>query len=368
MKFSINRETLLKPLLLVSSVVESRQTKPVLSNVLMQVEQDSLQLTGSDTEVELTGRIALDAQPEEEGATTVPARKLLDICKSLPDNSEIHFKLEEGRLACRSGRSRFTLSTLPADSFPLSQEESADASFTVDQSSFRRLIDRTGFAMSQQDVRYYLNGMLIKVNGQSLTAVATDGHRLAVSSDVADTRCATEKQVIVPRKGILELARLFAEGDNTVTVSVGKNHICAQTGAYTFTSKLVDGRFPEYGRVIPRGGQNIMTADKQTLRQALSRAAILSNTKYRGVSLQLATDTVKITANNPEEEKAEDEACVDYQGDPLKISFNVDYLRDVLSAMAGDTVRMTFSDASSSVLIEQPDDDRSMYVVMPMSQ
>ncbi|MCY4472037.1 MAG: DNA polymerase III subunit beta [Kistimonas sp.] len=370
MKFIINRETLLKPLLLVSSVVENKQTMPVLSNILIRAEEDSLHLTGSDTEVELIGRIPLDASPESTGITTAPARKLLDICKSLPDNSEILFstKDNQSQMACSSGRSRFTLSTLPAETFPVSQEEPASVSFSIASNALRRLIDRTGFAMSTQDVRYYLNGMLFKISEQTLTAVATDGHRLAVSSEITEEGVTEGKQVIVPRKAVLELARLVAEGEDNVTITLGQNHICAHTGPFSFTSKLVDGKFPDYERVIPYGGQKSMLADRQTLRQALSRAAILSNAKHRGVNLTLENNTMKMAANNPEQEQAEDEIPVNYADAELKISFNVDYLRDVLSVATSDTIQMIFSDSFSSVLIKQPDDDRSTYVVMPMGR
>ena len=248
MKLTINREALLKPLQLVAGVVERRQTLPVLSNVLLVVEGDQLSLTGTDLEVELVGRVKLE-QSAESGEITVPARKLMDICKSLPEDCDIELKVDDQKVILRSGRSRFTLSTLPANDFPNIEEEAGSFTFSIAQSRLRRLIDRTGFAMAQQDVRYYLNGMLLEVNNHMLRSVATDGHRLAMCSVDADISQDNKHQVIVPRKGILELARLLTEGDEAVNITVGGNHIRANTGDFTFTSKLVDGKFPDYERV-----------------------------------------------------------------------------------------------------------------------
>ncbi len=365
MKFTINREALLKPLLLVAGVVERRQTLPVLSNVLLVVDGDTLSLTGTDLEVELVGRVTLD-KPAESGSITVPARKLVDICKSLPEDSEITFQEDNQRVIFRSGRSRFTLSTLPAHDFPNVNEESASFQFAISQSRLRRLIDRTGFAMAQQDVRYYLNGMLLEVREHALRSVATDGHRLAMCTVEADISQQERHQVIVPRKGILEMARLLTDGDEMVHITLGSNHIRAKTGDFIFTSKLVDGKFPDYERVLPRGGDKLVIGDRQSLRQALQRASILSNEKYRGIRLMLDKNTVKIMANNPEQEEAEEEVTVNYEGSPLEIGFNVSYLLDVLSVINGDAVKMTLSDPGNSALVEETENSDAVYVVMPM--
>ncbi|MGB0360178.1 MAG: DNA polymerase III subunit beta, partial [Endozoicomonas sp.] len=287
MKFTINREALLKPLQLVAGVVERRQTLPVLSNVLMVVDGDQLSLTGTDLEVELVGRVILD-DVTEGGEITVPARKLMDICKSLPDNMLVEFIQDGQRVKLKAGRSRFTLSTLPANDFPSIDEEAGSISFIIGQSRLRRLIDRTGFAMAQQDVRYYLNGMLLEVSQNALRAVATDGHRLAMCKVEADINQQEMHQVIVPRKGILEMARLLTEGEENVHVTLGANHIRAKTGEFMFTSKLVDGKFPDYDRVIPKGGNKVILGDRQELRHAFQRASILSNEKYRGIRLILS--------------------------------------------------------------------------------
>ena len=343
MHFTIQREALLKPLQLVAGVVERRQTLPVLSNVLLVVEGQRLSLTGTDLEVELVGRVDLE-EAAEAGEITVPARKLMDICKSLQPDALIDIRTEEQKLLIRAGRSRFTLSTLPANDFPTVEEGPGSLKFSIPQGRLRRLIERTGFAMAQQDVRYYLNGMLLE----------------------ADVDQAEKHQVIVPRKGILELSRLLTEPEEPVNVVLGQHHIRATTGDFTFTSKLVDGKFPDYERVLPRHGDKLVLGERQHLREAFSRTAILSNEKYRGIRLQLENGFMKIQANNPEQEEAEEELQVDYDGGSLEIGFNVSYLLDVLGVMTTDQVRITLSDSSSSALLQEAGNDDSSYVVMPM--
>ncbi|MWV10862.1 DNA polymerase III subunit beta [Pseudomonas sp. R-28-1W-6] len=365
MHFTIQREALLKPLQLVAGVVERRQTLPVLSNVLLVVEGQQLSLTGTDLEVELVGRVTLE-DSAEPGEITVPARKLMDICKSLPNDALIDIRVDEQKLVVKAGRSRFTLSTLPANDFPTVEEGPGSLTFSLIQSKLRRLIERTSFAMAQQDVRYYLNGMLIEVQTGVLRAVATDGHRLAMCAMEAAIENTEKHQVIVPRKGILELARLLTEQDGEVAIVLGQHHIRATTGEFTFTSKLVDGKFPDYERVLPRGGDKLVVGDRQALREAFSRTSILSNEKYRGIRLQLASGQLKIQANNPEQEEAEEEVAVDYNGGSLEIGFNVSYLLDVLGVMTTEQVRLILSDANSSALVQEAGNDDSSYVVMPM--
>ena len=366
MKFTINREALLKPLQLVAGVVERRQTLPVLSNVLMVVDGNQLSLTGTDLEVELVGRVTLE-HVQENGEITVPARKLMDICKSLPESAVIEFFMEDSRVKLKSGRSRFTLSSLPANEFPSIDEEPGSLMFTIGQNRLRRLIDRTGFAMAQQDVRYYLNGMLLEVSQNSLRAVATDGHRMAMCTVEADISQQTKHQVIVPRKGILEMARLLTDGDEVVHISLGASHIRAKTGDFMFTSKLVDGKFPDYDRVLPRGGDKVVIGERQELRQAFQRASILSNEKYRGIRLILSDGQLNVMANNPEQEEAEEEVILSYHGENIEIGFNVSYLLDVLSVLSGDSIKITLSDPNSSALLEEDSEDGdSSYVVMPM--
>lgn len=365
MQFSIQREALLKPLQLVAGVVERRQTLPVLANVLLVVDDNTLSLTGTDLEVELVARIPLE-DAADSGEITVPGRKLMDICKSLPEDATITFTLDESKASIKAGRSRFTLSTLPASDFPNVEESQDSFNFAASQKTLARLIERTSFAMAQQDVRYYLNGMLLEINNGQLRSVATDGHRMAMCTLGAEVQSDAKHQIIVPRKGILELGRLLNETDEQVSVAVGSHHIRVTTSDFTFTSKLVDGKFPDYERVLPRGGDKVVLADRHTLRDAFSRTAILSNEKYRGIRLLLSDAQLKIQANNPEQEEAEEDIAVDYAGAALEVGFNVSYLLDVMNVLSGEQVKMIMSDANSSALVQEADSDDSLYVVMPM--
>ena len=363
MKFSISREALIKPLNLVAGVVERRQTLPILSNVLLNLEGTQLSLTGTDLEVELIGRVEVEAGGVD-GEITVPARKLVDICKSLPDSSQIEFSVDSGKAMVKAGRGRFTLSTLPATEFPSVDESAGDQTLEVAQSVVKRLIDRTAFAMAQQDVRYYLNGMLLELKAGRLRMVATDGHRLALCT--ANEAVSTgDAAIIIPRKGVLELSRLL-DTDESIRLVIGSNHIQAANQQFTFTSKLVDGKFPEYERVLPKSADKTVIGQRLELRQAFTRTAILSNEKYRGVRLKLSADTLDITANNPEQEQAEEVVAVEYQGEELEVGFNVSYLLDVLSVLDGDQIRLSLSDSASSALLEAADEGDSLYVVMPM--
>ncbi len=366
MKFTVAREALLKPLQLVAGVVERRQTLPVLANVLLVLEQDKLSLTGTDLEVEIVGRLPLD-NVSEPGEITVPAKKLVDICRSLSDGATIEFILEDDqKLLVKSGRSRFSLSTLPASDFPATEKSEADFEFACAQFLLKRLIDRTSFAMAQQDVRYYLNGMLWEVEGNQLRCVATDGHRLAMCTRDIDVDIPTKTQAILPRKGVIELSRLLDDSETTVQLTLGSHHIRIEATDYTFTSKLVDGKFPDYERVLPKGGHNIVIGSRQELKEAFARTAILSNEKYRGVRLNFGDGLLTIVANNPEQEEAEEQVVIDYSGDNIEIGFNVSYLQDVANTLNTENIKITLSDANSSALLEEPEASDSVYVVMPM--
>ncbi|MGH8297608.1 MAG: DNA polymerase III subunit beta, partial [Steroidobacteraceae bacterium] len=344
------REDLLAPLQSVIGVVERRQTMPVLANVLLSARDSRLAITGTDLEVELVAatRVGL----EQPGDITVPGRKLLDIFRALPDGVSITLSTEGERVIVRAGRSRFTLSTLPAAEFPVIEEISASQTLSLPQGDFRRLIDKTHFSMAQQDVRYYLNGLLLETQESALRAVATDGHRLALS-EMALSSPGRAGQVIVPRKGVLELQRILGTEGN-VELAIGQNHVRAQIGDIRFSSKLIDGRFPEYARVIPNNPPKTVLADRELLRQALQRTAILSNEKYRGIRLGVRTDLVTIQAHNPEQEEAEDQVEVVYAGDEVEIGFNANYLLDALSAIEGDKVEIGLIDSNSSCLIHAP--------------
>ena len=368
MKFSISREALIKPLNLVAGVVERRQTLPILSNVLVVLEGKTLSLTGTDLEVELVGRVELDAAGVD-GEITVPARKLVDICKSLPEGSNIEFSLDSGKATVKAGRSRFTLSTLAAADFPAVEAGEGSVALSLEQALVKQLIDGTAFAMAQQDVRYYLNGLYLEILGGRLRVVATDGHRLALATGPARVEAA-DTGVIIPRKGVLELSRLL-DGDAPLELAIGSNHLRAANEQFTFTSKLVDGKFPDYERVIPKNADKSVIGDRAELKQAFTRTAILSNEKYRGVRLKLADDSLDITANNPEQEQAEEVVAVEYGGAELEIGFNVSYLLDVLSVLDQARVRLSLSDEASSALLEHAEppaeqEPERLYVVMPM--
>lgn len=366
MKFSVGRDALLKPLQLVAGVVERRQTLPVLSNVLFEVRGNQLRLTGTDLEVEMVASIAL-SDAAQDGEITIPGRKLLDIVKSLPAGSDIRFERDGGKAVLKCGRSRYSLATLPASEFPNIEQGVGNQAITIDVDMLKKLIDSTAFSMAQQDVRYYLNGMLVEVTGDRLRTVATDGHRLAMADAAVATGVGSKVQVIVPRKGILELSRLLTEdGDTQARLTLGGNHIRVEYGSLTFTSKLIDGKFPDYERVLPKNSDKSVLAQREELRSALSRAAILSNEKYRGIRLALASGTLGIVANNPEQEEAHEEIGVDYQGAELEIGFNVSYLLDVLNTLKGAQVKLAMGDANSSALVSDAENAGSWYVVMPM--
>lgn len=364
MKFIVEREQLLKPLQQVSSPLGGRPTLPILGNLLLQVSEDRLLLTGTDLEMEMVARVALSAA-HEPGATTVPARKFFDICRGLPEGAEIAVTLEGERMLIRSGRSRYSLSTLPASDFPNLDDWQGEVEFTLSQSILKRLIESTQFSMAHQDVRYYLNGMLFETEGEELRTVATDGHRLAVCA-MSVGEALPSHSVIVPRKGVMELVRMLDGGENPVKLQIGSNNIRASVGDYIFTSRLVDGRFPDYRRVLPKNPDKTLEAGCDVLKQAFARAAILSNEKFRGVRLYLSANQLKITANNPEQEEAEEILDVTYQGSEMEIGFNVSYVLDVLNALKCEEVRLLLTDGVSSVQIEDSASQAAAYVVMPM--
>jgi DNA polymerase-3 subunit beta len=363
MKFSATREAILKPLQTVVGVVERRQTMPILSNVLLVVEKERLRVTATDLEVEMVAETAVDSSAD--GDVTVPGRKLHEICRAVPDGTMVEIALNGERLTVKAGRSRFTLSTLRAADFPVVEEIAAKQTLRLTRSDLRALIQKTHFSMAQQDVRYYLNGLLLETERKKLRAVATDGHRLALSEVDLEAAAARDEQVIVPRKGVLELNRLL-EGDGDVAVALGSNHVRVQIDDVRLTSKLIDGRFPEYARVIPNQPRNIVSANRSLLREALQRTAILSNEKYRGVRLELSANTVVLQANNPEQEEAVETLEVEYSGDAMEIGFNVNYLLDALAAVETEQVELGVTDANSSCLIREPGVERTKFVVMPM--
>jgi DNA polymerase-3 subunit beta len=362
MKFTAEREDILAALQAAIGVVERRQTMPILANVLLSAKENRLSVTATDLEVELVAQAEIKSAAD--GAITVPGRKLLDICRSLPDKARITVAVDGDRIQLRAGKSRFTLTTLPAVEFPVVDEINAQQALDIPQADLKRLLDKTHFSMAQQDVRYYLNGMLLETDGKMLRTVATDGHRLALCEMALATK-GKGQQIIVPRKGVLELHRLLGN-EGTVTLTIGTNHIRAQIADIRFTSKLIDGRFPEYSRVIPTNPPRRVIADRDVLRGALQRTAILSNEKYRGIRLALKGSSMTIQAHNPEQEEAEEEIEVKYESEDLEVGFNVNYLLDAIAAVEGAEVEVGLTDGNSSCLIHAPGSNSSRYVVMPM--
>ncbi|MCW8908132.1 MAG: DNA polymerase III subunit beta [Sedimenticola sp.] len=364
MKIVTTRDNLLKPLQQVGGVVERRQTLPILANVLINAGNGRINITATDLEVEM--RTTANVECDGEMDFTLPARKLLDICKALPDEATIEMTVESERAVIKSGRSRFTLGLLPANDYPTIEPSASSHHFTISQSLLKRLIEKTQFAMAIQDVRYYLNGLLLEISDGKIRTVATDGHRLALSESECKIEDTSGIQVILPRKAVLELARLLSDSEDPITIDVSSNHIRFVMGETSFTSKLIDGKFPDYQRVIPSNTDKEITADRELLKQALMRTSILSNEKYRGIRFQFSSGLLQLLAHNPEQEEAEDEMEIDYQGEELIIGFNVGYLIEVLNVIDTDTVHISLSDSNSSCLIQNYNSDESRYVIMPM--
>lgn len=364
MQISIKREDLLKPLGFVAGVVERRQTLPILSNALLRLVGNELTLCGTDMEVEIIE--SLQGVSGEAGEITIPARKLYDICRALPEGATIKIDIDKQKAIVKSGRSRFSLLTLPASEFPIIETKEWERSLRIPQASFKRVLEKTQFCMAQQDVRYYLNGLMLEVEGKQLRGVATDGHRMAISEHTLAESIKEGRQVIVPRKGVHELLRLLDSTDEELEIKISPNHLRASRTGMLLTTKLIDGRFPEYRKVIPENQSVKLNLDKDALRETLARAAILSNEKYRGVRLKIENNTMRISAHNPEQEEAQEEIPISYAGPELEIGFNVNYMTDAISAVDGAQVEVGLTDANSSCTIRNPDDGDSQYVIMPM--
>jgi len=365
MKFSVPREGLLEPLQLVTGVVERRQTLPILSNLLVVADDGGISLTGTDQEVELCAKVS-GVQDCDPGEVTIPARKLLDICRSLAEGADVNCALGASRVSIQSGRFKSQLATLPASDFPKVEMGADVVSLTLSGNDLERLVAKCSFAMAQQDVRYFFNGMLIELESGLVRTVATNGQRMAISFIEADTSVAGKQQFIVPRKGVIELARLIPSGDTPVELHFSQNHMRAIAPGATLTTKLIDGVYPDYTRAIPASADKRMVGDRREIREALGRTAILSNEVYRNVRLLVSPGKLEVHANNPLQEEAEETISVAYDGEALEIGFNVGYLVDVLGVMEGEKVAMDFSDASSAALFTDSEDEKSRFVISPM--
>ena len=359
------REALLKPLQAVSGVVEKKQTLPILSNVLLTIKDNKLLLVGTDLEIELIGFVPL-LSLTTEGSTTVSARKLFDICRALPEGSDIRLTIEKNNLVVRAGESSFRLNTLPPQDFPSLDETDCSVKFSIKQSQLKNLFAKTYFAMGQQDVRHYLNGSFLDIGKQSIKCVAADGHRLALMTIESEGIGNAEAKLILPRKSVLELIRLLnGDSDQDAAISTGDGRFQVVTSDYIFTTKLINAQYPDYNRLIP-AGQAVAVAERDAVKQALTRTSILSNEKFRGVRFQLEPTTLRITANNSDQEHAEEALPLTYNGNKMEIGFNVAYLLDVVSSITSKSILCTFTDPNNGVLIKPEEDDDSLYVVMPM--
>ena len=355
---------MLRPLGHVSGVVEKRQTLPILGNVYIKQEQNTLTLIGTDLETEVLARV--ENVEGDDGACTVTARKFYDICRMLPEDATVSLVNEGDRTIITSGRSRFSLQSLPAADFPRLEADKWEETLELEQGTFKQLLDKTAFSMAQQDVRYYLNGCLLEISKAGIRVVATDGHRLAKSELAMPLAVSGHRQVIVPRKAVSELQRFLDGGEDSVQLEVNPNHVRVSAGPWVFTAKLIDGRFPDYEKVIPVSLETHLEVNRLQLSEILARTAILTNEKFRGVRLVLKPGTMMVMANNPEQEEAVDEMAVDFDGQEVEIGFNVGYLMDALRALECEQVDLGLQDANSSCTLNEPGNRATLYLVMPM--
>jgi DNA polymerase-3 subunit beta len=359
------RDELLAPLSAVSGIIERRHTLPILSNVLIDGSAEAINFLATDIEIQISARTGLGSGKEAR-SLTVGARKLLDILRALPEDAEVSLQPQDKRLLVKAGRSRFSLQTLPAEDFPRLAKATGEATrFVLPQKALRRLLGLVQYAMAQQDIRYYLNGLLMVVEAGELKLVATDGHRLAFASMPVSVSV-QRQEAIIPRKTVIELTKLLADSDEEVRIELSTAQAAFAFGTIQLVSKLIDGKFPDYTRVIPTQHKNKLQAQREPLRQALQRAAILSNEKFRGVRWVLTDGSLKIVSSNADQEEAQEEVEVKYAGDALDIGFNVNYLLDVLNNVSGNELECAFGDASSSALISYATEQGFKYVVMPM--
>jgi DNA polymerase-3 subunit beta len=361
-----DRDTLLKPLQTVTGIVERRHTLPILSNVLIERDKDGTRFVATDLEIQVS-TLAQGLKEAAKGfSLTVAARKLQDILRALPENTRVALSTDESRLQVKAGSSRFSLQTLPAEDFPRITDAAADeVKVSLPQKEFRRILALVHYAMAQQDIRYYLNGLLLVATADELKLVATDGHRLALAT-TALSGAGAAREVIIPRKAVLEVLKLLGDSEEPIEISIRSNQVRFRFDDVVLVSKVVDGKFPDYTRVIPVGHAKIITPERTALLQALQRTAILSTDKIRGVRIVLTSGSLRLICTNNEQEEAQEELAVDYQGDALDIGFNVSYLLDVLGNVSSEKICCAFSDPNSSCLVTLPGDEGFQYVVMPM--
>ena len=367
MKLIITKENLIKALQKVIGVVEKRQSMPILSHVLLKKDSEGYRVIASDLEVQLSSKVEFEEAIDFSEDITIPGRKLFDIGKGLPDEALIEIeKKDEGKLQIESKKSKFTLSALDAKTFPMMENQDENSvEFTLDSSDLKEVFGKTAFAMAQQDVRYYLNGLFMKISNKELYGVATDGHRLAKAGSSIKTATEGEVSVIIPRKGVIEIDKQIDE-ERKLKITASKNHMQVDSGDAMAITKLIDGKFPDYEKVIPKDASKLITVDCKTFKEALTRVSILSNDRFRGVRLHFQNGEIKVSANNPEKEEASDDIKAEYTGDSMEVGFNVNYLLDVINAIRTKNLQIQLKDSNSSDLLTPENDPDASYVVMPL--
>ena len=365
MDFYITKEEVVKSLNLTLGVVEKRQTLPILSNVLFEVDESSLKLTATDLESEISTTSTI-SNYKSGGKTTAPARKLSDLCRLLPDMTEIHFFLDGDNLKIETDSGKYNLSTLPSEDFPVFELEDIQSHINISSQNLKKLISKTAFAMGNQDWRHYLNGLFMLIDDKTITTVATDAHRLAMASSILNEAISDTTNGIVPRKSINEIGKLVGDGSENALINLGQTSIAVNISGTTFVSKLIEGKFPDYEQVIPSGESSLLIVDRKKFSESLSRVSVLSSEKYKGIRIITNKNSLNISANNPEKEQGEENLICVYDGEEVDIAFNVNYLQEILSTIDSEKIEINFFGSDKSCLITDPNSDDLKYVVMPL--
>ena len=365
MDFYITKEEVVKSLNPTLGVVEKRQTLPILSNVLLEVDESSLKLTATDLESEISTTSTI-SNFKSGGKTTAPARKLSDLCRLMPDLAEIHFFLDGDNLKIETESGKYNLSTLPSEDFPVFETEDTQSQINISSQNLKNLITKTSFAMGNQDWRHYLNGLYMMIDDKVITTVATDAHRLAMATSSLNEALSESTSGIVPRKSINEIGKLVGDESENVVIQLGQTSIAANVSGTTFVSKLIEGKFPDYEQVIPSGESSLLVVDRKNFSESLSRVSVLSSEKYKGVRIITKKNSLNISANNPEKEQGEENLPCEYQGEEIDIAFNVNYLQEILSTIDSEKIEINFFGSEKSCLITDPNSENLKYVVMPL--
>ena len=365
MDFYITKEEVVKSINLTLGVVEKRQTLPILSNVLFEVDESSLKLTATDLESEISTTSTI-SNFKSGGKITAPARKLSDLCRLMPDLAEIHFFLDGDNLKIETESGKYNLSTLPSEDFPVFETEDTQSQINISSHNLKNLITKTSFAMGNQDWRHYLNGLYMMIDDKVITTVATDAHRLAMATSSLNEASSESTSGIVPRKSINEIGKLVGDESENVVIQLGQTSIAANVSGTTFVSKLIEGKFPDYEQVIPSGESSLLVVDRKNFSESLSRVSVLSSEKYKGVRIITKKDSLNISANNPEKEQGEENLSCEYQGEEIDIAFNVNYLQEILSTIDSEKIEINFFGSEKSCLITDPNSENLKYVVMPL--